>query len=607
MTTQTVTTQSAAALSRRRSPDLRFWLCFALLNAALFLPFYLLNREGASLLPLEWLHQRTPQATLAALLLWRDNADPFRVNVELPILLALWVNVAWIRRRAFRWFVMLTYAVAFVYYLYEGIMVSLYQVDPVFYNHYFLIRDGLEFLLDHLNLSTGVYLSAALAALAVVTLIAWTMRTVVAWDLPDQLSRGSRLALTALALALAASALAYRGVLADPHMVMSSLAFKLEKNIAESVSLYEDVAHFNDRTVRQVYDYAGHTLARKPNIYLLFIESYGSVLYRRDDYGAAYLKLLDDEKVKLDAGGFHYASALSESPTWGGGSWLAYTSALFGLRVDSHPQYLSLLDRYSTQTQRYPDLGAYLRGQGYTYVWVTPLSTELKESMWEKYKRFYGVDRWLRFRDLAYLGPGFGWGPAPADQYVLNYTRDEALKDLSQPLVLFYLTENSHYPWIPQPSLVDDWRTLGLPVDQQPTAPDPEQITHEQRRQNYLTAVTYQLEMLVDFILRHAEEDALFVLVGDHQPPRVSRRADSYATPVHIVSRDAAVIASLTGVGFVEDLAVDPATVELTHQGIYSLLVHVLVQNYGKDPAAAPAFLPRGVVLPDWDAALPAP
>jgi hypothetical protein len=226
------------------------------------------------------------------------------------------------------------------------------------------------------------------------------------------------------------------------------------------------------------------------------------VLYKRDDYRAAYLRLLEAEKAKLDAAGFAYASALSESPTWGGGSWLAYTSALFGLRIDNHPQYLSFFDRYSAQTERYPDLGTYLRGQGYYYAWVTPLADELQESMWEKYKRFYGVDRWLRYRDLNYHGPRFGWGPAPADQYVLNYTRDEALKDIGQPLVIFYLTENSHYPWIPQPSMVEDWRALGRPTDQQPTAPDPEQITHAQRRQNYLTAVTYQLDMLIDFIQR---------------------------------------------------------------------------------------------------------
>lgn len=66
---------------------------------------------------------------------------------------------------------------------------------------------------------------------------------------------------------------------------------------------------------------------------LVFVESYGSVLYKRPDYALAYTALLDELQSALTADGWHTASALSEAPTWGGGSWMAYTSALFGLRI----------------------------------------------------------------------------------------------------------------------------------------------------------------------------------------------------------------------------------------------------------------------------------
>ncbi len=98
------------------------------------------------------------------------------------------------------------------------------------------------------------------------------------------------------------------------------------------------------------------------------MESYGSVLYKRPDWRPAYEALLGELQQELAGGGWHVATALSESPTWGGGSWMAYTSALFGLRIDSHPEYLSLLDEY--QEVAYPDLGRYLQSQGYYSLFV---------------------------------------------------------------------------------------------------------------------------------------------------------------------------------------------------------------------------------------------
>ena len=38
----------------------------------------------------------------------------------------------------------------------------------------------------------------------------------------------------------------------------------------------------------------------------------------------------------------------------------------------------------------------------------------------------------------------------------------------------------------------------------------------------------------------------------------------------------------------------------IRHEGIYSLLMRSLIQTYGENPAAAPAYLPAGVIPPDW-------
>ena len=585
-----------------RNPDLLFWLCFIGLNAILFLPSYLLNLAETERIAFSWAMLRDPLHTLFQIFLWRDYPDPFRVNLELPILLALWVNVAWIRRRLYRVLVMGLYFVMLAYYLYESIMLAIYRVDPVFYNHYFLIKDGLGFLLDNLNLPVTIYLLAAAGLAAVVAIVIWAMCVLVDWQIPNQLSRASRVSLSALAIAVCLTAITYRTVLADPRMVISSLTFKLERNISASVMLYQDITNFDDAEMREAYDYRGFDLAHTPNIYLIFIESYGSVLYKRPDWREAYIAMLDDMAAALRDDGFHYASALSTSPTWGGGSWLAYTSALFGLRIDTHPQYLSFLERYQAEAPRYPELGTYLRSQGYYYLWVTSLATELRDSQWEQYKTFYGVDRWLRYRDLEYNGLHYGWGPAPPDQYVLGYTHDVLASEIDQPLFLVYLTQNSHYPWVPLPQMADSWSELNQPSEEgDPIAA--EVTDHQVRRLNYLTAIEYELHMLTNFIQQHADEDAIFILVGDHQPPRVSRRADTYDTPIHIISRDARFIANLEPYGLVRDLMIEDETAALRHEGLYSLLVRTLVQTYGKVPTQLPTYLPEGVIPPEWIAA----
>lgn len=591
--------QSKASDRPRKHPDLIFWGCFLLLNLLLFLPFYLINiDENTSIHLLATLHDK-PLTGLFNIFIWRDDADPFRINTELVLMLALWVNVGWLRRGPVRWLMTFIYFFGLLYYIYESIMVYLYRSEPVFYSQFYLIRDGLQFLLDHLTVSPVAYFGLLAAVIAVMAVIVFVFRTAVDRELSAELSPTSRRATLGVAGAVVLSAATYRGVSADPRMVVSSLGFKLKQNIADSLALYNSIVKFDDTDIYRTYNYAKYHLAKKPNVYLLFVESYGRVLYERPDWRDVYIKKLHSEEKKLTDGGFHFASNFSVSPTWGGGSWLAYTSAIYGLHIGSQPQYLTLKDRYGTKTPHYPDLGTYMRSQGYHYFWTTALSDELGDKAWTAYKGFYNVDDWLRFSDLGYKGPLFGWGPAPADQYTLAYARDVAMAE-HQPLFMFYLTQNSHFPFQPLPSMVDDWQELGKPK-KSPAAVDVDSISHDELRAAYFAAIMYDLDMLTDFVLNHAEEEAVFVLVGDHEPPAVSRRADGYETPMHVISRDPAFIANLQQYGFHDSTLVIPDEfTPIYHESIYSLLVRTLNQTYGVDPEQAPDYLARGVDVPDW-------
>jgi hypothetical protein len=592
---------SARAVARPRGslaashPNLVFWLSLALLNGLLFVPLYLLNLDDSSFLPWQGGAGQSPEAVARQLFAWRNNLDVFRLSLEVLLLAALWVNVRWLwrRQRLYRVLFTVVYALAFSYALYESISLSLYQIDPVFYAQYRLATDGVPFVVEQLRWPLLLYLAGLAVALAAIAVLVILIRTLIGGAPPQRLSRWTRLATAALALWAALAPLVLALPLASPRAAVNSLAAKLEQNVGDSLALWRKIDAFDSRAPERAYDYGGQKLAHKPDIYLIFVESYGSVLYKRPDWRRDYEALLAELEQDLAGQGWHAATALSESPTWGGGSWMAYTSALFGLRVDNHTQYLALVDEY--QDKSYPDLGRFLQAQDYHSAFVTAIARELRASEQERYENFYGVDDWVKYSRLDYQGPRYGWGPAPPDQYVLSYVKEEVLGTVRQPTFLFYITQNSHYPWTPQPEVVQDWRTLNQPAAD-PSSPLPDQLSQATKRRNYLDAVEYQLRFLVDFILETASDDAIYVLVGDHQPQQVSRRTDGFETPLHVISRDAGFVQSLRDYGFDDGLLARDLTADLRHEGFYSLFVRALLASYGQGDRVLPDYLPYGVV-----------
>lgn len=573
----------------QKHPDLSFWLLFGLLNCLLFLPGVLTSEDRGGF----WSAvTATPAQIWYLLALWRPTPDVARLHLEWLLLTALFVAVPFLRRTAPRLILLLAYLFALVYAVYEAVLRFLYQMEPVFYSQYRMLTEGLGFMLDNLNVPAYYYLFALLGGGLLLLGLFVAVRLLTSQSIAGGISSLSLAVLALLVVFGIGQVVRYQRYLAQSEAVVSSLFFKVQANVEASERVYATVRSFDDGYVRRAYDYRGQSLLTKPNVYLLFVESYGSVLYKRPDYLREYTALADELETTLAANGWHAASALSESPTWGGGSWMSYTSALFGLDIDSDPEYSMLMERY--QMDDFPDLGSFLKMQGYRFYGLSSIALELSDAKWDRYLNFYGADRWLRYRDLDYTGPKYGWGPSPSDQYALNRARAEVRQETDRPYLFFTITQNSHYPWAPLPEIAEDWETLNTPADD-PLPIDAEGILHETRRQNYFNAVEYDLRVLVDFILSEEDPHALFVLVGDHQPPRVSRKEDGWDTPIHIISRDTPLVDSLTAYGFESGLDVASRTPSLHHAGVHSLLARLLLDSFGDHKLALPDYLPDGV------------
>ncbi len=562
-----------------------FWLTVLGANFLLFVPLFALTTSRSVLFPRLTYHT----------LLQRSNYDPWRGALEWLLVVAVGVNLRWLapvhRRRWYRWFAFAVLVLFLVYQVYAAVDVALYHNMPNFYNDWTFLGGGLGFVLDSLPVPWWMWpLGVAGVALAAGGLYVLVSVPLV-WTAPERLGRATRWGIVALAGVALAYVVLFPAQAARPEGEVASLSLKLVANIRRSRQTLAQVRAMQEVSPYQEYNYSRYPLAERPNVYLLFLESYGSVLVTDPGFQPAYRRLMDEVETTLTQAGWHMATGLSRSPVWGGGSWMAYTTVLTGVRIAQQPQYLAL--KYAFQRIPYPHLGRYLQSQGYRFTWVVPIDRQLPANIWAANRRFYGPDAWITFSDLHYHGPEYSWGPSPPDQYVLGFLRDWLQKQPPKPNFILYLTQNTHYPFAPVPPWVEDWRQLN-----DPSIDHPDQRPFKgSRRQAYLQAVTYDWHVLSDFI-RQAGPHDVFILIGDHQPPAVSGPWDGYETIMHVISRDEAFVRRFTAYGLQMGMWPDTATPPLRHEGLYSLIVRQLVAQWGAHPDVLPAYHPEGIRLP---------
>ncbi|MFC1997328.1 sulfatase-like hydrolase/transferase [Chloroflexota bacterium] len=546
------------------------WVAYVLFNAGLLLPVFIFKVSDAA---------------------------KVQLNLEVAVLFALWAIFGGrCGKWGSRWFAAgfgLFYVVALVYKSYAAALLGLYQREANFFNDYSFVLGGMSFLLDALNLSLWVYLAGVTAIIVLIGLIFWGARTTFEGILIPALGRATRLGIIALgSISILVGGLFPR-ITADLQMPLSSVTAEMMENIRRSLESRENLKTFVTIDPTDSYDYAQYPLSETPDVFFIFIESYGSVVYKRPHFASPYLRMSEALEKSLANDGWSAVSTLSEAPTWGGGSWMSYTSALFGVLVEQQSEYDALKVKYSLL--EYPNIGRYFSSQGYDYVWVVPINRRLPKTREAIDQRFYGADRWITFDTLNYKGPLFGWGPSPPDQFTFGFIQ-EFVPQQEQPTFLVYLTQNSHYPWTPIPPVLDDWREFEN-LDMQAGVLSEAQkkgLSLGESRQNYLQTVGNTLDSLEEFIASLEKENSVIVLIGDHQPPAVSRHEDGYGTMVHIISQDVDLLASFHEYGFVDGLVLENLEPTIRHEGLYSLFVRNFIAQYGKSPWILPPYLPDG-------------
>ena len=390
------------------------------------------------------------------------------------------------------------------------------------------------------TLSKGAGLAAAVGAVAAVIVLIVLLVGFFAWATRVIASGVAREAqLPVAALAFAATMLGFVPLLKTAATWDASL-FMRDQALGMSQSL-EDAATFRAQLLEDPFrdlPADGRLAGLKGNdVLLIFVESYGRSSLDNPAYAPLLRGTLKKFGEALTEKGFNARSAWLTSPTFGGESYLAHSTATSGLWIDNQQRYVQLL-RSSRDT-----LVSDFNAAGWRTVTVMPeITMPWPEVDYFKFTQVYSAP------NMGYKGPPFDY-VTMSDQYALSVfqSRELAASD-HQPVMAVIGLISSHIPWAPLPKLVP-WEEVG-DGSIFATARTPEtanEIWRDAKRVGayYAMSIDYSLQTLMSFVTTYGRENMLVIIVGDHQPMTfIAGEGASHEVPVHIIARDPALLAA---------------------------------------------------------------
>jgi hypothetical protein len=286
------------------------------------------------------------------------------------------------------------------------------------------------------------------------------------------------------------------------------------------------------------------------DVLLILVESYGEAVIEQPAFARRMAPVYDAFEAELGPRGYAMASSLLSSPTYGGRSWLAHAGLRTGVRTEDGLAYSVML------ASRPPPLtmAGFFRAAGYRTVLVQPGTTSRFPE-----GEVDGFDRAYYAMDLDYHGPAFKWATMP-DQYVIDFIhRREVARPPGPrraPLFVEYALVSSHSPWSLQPRIVDDWQRLGdggrIFNELSPVRYPVTWSTLGRGGEAYVASLIYDLDVLRRYLAERIDDDALVIVLGDHQPSaEVTNDSPSYGVPIHVISRDRSFIERFVAAGYV--------------------------------------------------------
>lgn len=533
---------------------------------------------------------------------------------ELMLLIAAAVvSMRWSKGRHVRRLLAAVGVILWVFLLDELVARAIIYQSPPLYDQAFLVRHLGVLVFDLWSWKVGLALLGVLLALAALIWLARRLLKSTVSGLHRLPVRHQQIGAAVIAAGLVGgTALDTSRKTPRRERLIHWTAPPMQANLAASWRMYQALQRGLENSPYAQYAQA-YPLQRKPDIHLWLVESYGRLLIIDPEAGPAWREQIEGIEARLSAKGWHAVSAFSRAPISGGRSWLAEGTLLTGVYV----RFEAVFQHLVADIEKTPNLVSYLDAQGYETILIAP-KDKPRPGVGDVNR--YNYDRRVQALDLDYNGPRFGWGIIP-DQYTLGFVRDTVLPTIDAPVFTDFHMVSSHAPWQMIPVLVDDWRTLndatapeGADEQDRLATPNEEFMSRVRRFRRhkpkytwmghsdalkidaYAAAIRYDLELLARQ-LEGMDEDAIVIIMGDHQPPLLSREDSSYDVPVHILARDPAMLEEFREQGFIDGLALNTGRETLmAHEGMFSMIVRALTRCCGENPGTLPQYLPDGAV-----------
>jgi len=569
--------------------ETKFWSLLLFLNFLLFLPGYLFNADTSHFFPWQGFTRGSPYERIKTIFV-RSNLDTFRISVDLFLLVLLYYACRkYIGPVLYGWFAGIYYFLMFLFLTYFTGFEKLYHIPPVIYHDISMLKLGFFNIGGSFSIRSGLFL---FLFVAVVLAIVWIVRLLIHYTYRVKFSKYSYGILLLLGFLLLVNSLK-SGITYSPMHTFQATSALMAINIKNSAEAHSNLGDYNVDRINEQHDFNSIELKSKPDVYLLFIESYGKILFRNKLLKDYFNKCLDSCEYSLRRGGWNMASAFSVSPVSGGKSWISYTSVMFGFNIRNQGTYNYLLK--DTSMARYNNIFNILRKWGYKTFRLNAMP-QISDMVipWDTYSRFYSIDRWINFEDLKYSGRLYGFGPSPPDQYSINFAGEWIQKNYPGPHALFFITQTTHHPYYGPSEVKNDWRMLNNDRDSIDTHASV--FLKKPRIGDYLKAICYEWSTLSRFISTNVDSNSVFILVGDHQPAVLAGKQDGFETPVHIISQNSEFVSAFRKYGF--HIGLNPGTYEqpIHHEGICSMFLREFARLYGRDTVTLPAYRPYGLI-----------
>ena len=571
--------------------ELIFWAIFLPLNFSFFLLDYILNFKeypipGSFL----WKKGRTFYQKFTALYL-RYESDFFRFNLDLVVLIFLFIVIGE-KSTFWYWLIFLYILWSYIYFIYNSIILRIFDRAPS-------IKSDLKFLQVGLEISYKYrfYLIAAIIfILTFLTLVSFFTTSI----LIDAAAKISIFNSNTIVLLLLLCVVGFYKIIKYPidkyhFRTVLSPFIGMIKNYNYS-NRYQFLVSKSSDYFQQKNIYSSYQFSHEPNLIILDIEAYGSIIYKDERFASHFGEIYQSFKLSLLKNNWHIMSNISEPPAFAGGSWLSYASLLYGTLINDDLQY-NLLFQYSDGFNHYDSILHTLKKNGYQNYLLCPLGGYDERVDWEIIKKVFVTEKLFDYQKLEYQGQNLTFmkfGIMPPDQYSLNKAYSDILKDSFEPFCLFFSTLNSHFFWHTPTQIEDDWRNLNSKNYHFPQT-DSEQRSYLSK---YRSAIEYQLNVIEDFLLKRNPENTNIILVGDHQPAFITEKSLGKDTPIHIISKNREFLSGFREYGFEEGMHItNLENNNIKHQGFYSMFMREFLKHYGTAGIELPPYLPNGVEL----------